>query len=115
MTVSFETQRAQRTQRRPKRLFSAFSAPSAFQVLPSPLAAIPYRFRYFATLLPKRTWAMPHTPSAKKSMRQDEKRRLRNKATRKTIRLALRQVDEAVKGGAADQIKKDALVAIRAL
>ena len=58
---------------------------------------------------------MPHTPSAKKSMRQDEKRRLRNKATRKTIRLALRQVDEAVKGSNADQIKKDALVAIRAL
>ena len=58
---------------------------------------------------------MPPTPSAKKSMRQDEKRRLRNKATRKTIRLALRQVDEAVKGSNADQIKKDALVAIRAL
>jgi small subunit ribosomal protein S20 len=58
---------------------------------------------------------MPHTSSAKKSMRQIEKRRLRNKATKKHIRLALRKVDEPAKDTPLDQIKKDAVAAIKAL
>jgi len=40
---------------------------------------------------------MPHTSSAKKSMRQIEKRRLQNRATKKTIKLSLRKVNEPEK------------------
>lgn len=58
---------------------------------------------------------MPHTSSAKKSMRQDEKRRLRNRATKKSIKLALRKVNDAPKDAAADQLKTDAVAAIRVL
>jgi small subunit ribosomal protein S20 len=58
---------------------------------------------------------MPHTSSAKKSMRQIEKRRLLNKATKKTIRLALRKVEEPEKTVTPDVLKKDAVAAIRAL
>lgn len=58
---------------------------------------------------------MPHTSSAKKSMRQIEKRRLLNKATKKSIKLALRAVNEPAKDVTPEQLKKDAIVAIRAL
>lgn len=58
---------------------------------------------------------MPHTESAKKALRQTEKRRLRNKATKKAIKLALRPVTVPEKDVAADQLKKDALTAIRLL
>ena len=58
---------------------------------------------------------MPHTSSAKKSMRQTEKRRLLNRATKKTIKVALRRVNEQEKDAPADQLKKDAVAAIRAL
>ena len=58
---------------------------------------------------------MPHTSSAKKSMRQIEKRRLLNKATKKTIRLSLRKVEEPAKNVTPEQLKTDALVAVRAL
>lgn len=58
---------------------------------------------------------MPHTTSAKKSMRQDEKRRQRNKATKKTIKLALRKVNEPAKDVSTEQHKKDAVAAISIL
>ena len=58
---------------------------------------------------------MPHTSSAKKSMRQIEKRRLLNKATKKTIKLTLRKVNEPEKGVAIEQMKTDAIAAIRQL
>ena len=58
---------------------------------------------------------MPHTSSAKKSMRQIEKRRLQNKATKKTIRLALRKVEDPEKNVTPEQLKTDAVAAIRAL
>jgi small subunit ribosomal protein S20 len=58
---------------------------------------------------------MPHTSSAKKSMRQIEKRRMRNRATKKTIKLALRKVESPAKDVAADQLKKDAIEAISVL
>ena len=58
---------------------------------------------------------MPHTSSAKKSMRQIEKRRLLNKATKKTIRLSLRKVEEPAKNVTPEQLKTDALAAVRAL
>ena len=58
---------------------------------------------------------MPHTSSAKKSMRQTEKRRLLNKATKKAIRVGLRQVAEQPKDAPADQLKKDTINAISIL
>jgi small subunit ribosomal protein S20 len=58
---------------------------------------------------------MPHTSSAKKSMRQIEKRRLRNRATKKAIKLSLRKVTEPAKDTSPEQLKKDALAAIRTL
>ena len=44
--------------------------------------------------------------------RQIEKRRMRNRATKKTIKLALRKVESPAKDVAADQMKKDAIEAI---
>jgi small subunit ribosomal protein S20 len=58
---------------------------------------------------------MPHTESAKKSLRQNEKRRLRNKATRKGIKLALRPLSPPAKDAKPEELKKDALQAIRLL
>ena len=58
---------------------------------------------------------MPHTPSAKKSMRQDDKRRLRNKATKKAIKLALRPISEPEKGATPEQMKAEALTAFSLL
>jgi small subunit ribosomal protein S20 len=55
---------------------------------------------------------MPHTKSAKKSLRQDEKRRLRNRATKKAIKVQIKSFLSAVGGdGAAAELK----VAIRKL
>jgi small subunit ribosomal protein S20 len=56
---------------------------------------------------------MPHTEGAKKRLRQNEKRRLRNKATKKAIKLSLRPFAEAPTD--AEQLKKDGLVAVRLL
>jgi small subunit ribosomal protein S20 len=41
---------------------------------------------------------MPHTKSAKKSLRQDEKRRLRNRAAKKGIRIQIKSFVEALGG-----------------
>jgi small subunit ribosomal protein S20 len=56
---------------------------------------------------------MPHTEGAKKRLRQNEKRRLRNKATKKAIKLALRPFAEPAKD--VEQLKKDGLAAVRLL
>jgi small subunit ribosomal protein S20 len=56
---------------------------------------------------------MPHTEGAKKRLRQNEKRRLRNKATKKAIKLALRPFDEPTTD--VEQLKKDSRVAVRLL
>src|SRR5262249_16300549 len=45
-----------------------------------------------------RRTAMPHTKTAKKRLRQNEKRRVRNRATKKAIKLQLRKVLQADKG-----------------
>ncbi|MEI7687536.1 MAG: 30S ribosomal protein S20 [Planctomycetota bacterium] len=58
---------------------------------------------------------MPHTSSAKKSMRQIEKRRLLNRATKKSIKLTLRKVEAIAKDTTPEQLQKDALAAVRAL
>jgi small subunit ribosomal protein S20 len=42
---------------------------------------------------------MPHTRSAKKRLRQNEKRRLRNRAAKKQIKLQVRAFLEAVQAG----------------
>ncbi len=44
---------------------------------------------------------MPHTDSAKKRVRQNEQRTLRNRAVKGNMRSAIRQVREAVAGGRA--------------
>lgn len=41
---------------------------------------------------------MPHTPSAKKHLRQSEKRRLHNRAIIRTIRTHLKRFDAALDG-----------------
>ena len=56
---------------------------------------------------------MPHTEGAKKRLRQNEKRRLRNKATKKAIKLSLRPFDEPATD--VEQLKKDGRVAVRLL
>lgn len=42
---------------------------------------------------------MPHTKNAEKRLRQNEKRRLHNRAVIKAIRLQIRAFDDALKGG----------------
>ena len=42
---------------------------------------------------------MPNTPSAKKRLRQNEARRLQNRAARSSLRTQIRRVREAVKAG----------------
>lgn len=58
---------------------------------------------------------MPHTESAKKRARQYDKRRLRNKATKKAIKLALRPLTEVAKDATAESLKGDAIKATRLL
>jgi small subunit ribosomal protein S20 len=41
---------------------------------------------------------MPHTHSAKKNLRKSEKRRLRNRATKRTIRTHLKRFEAALDG-----------------
>jgi small subunit ribosomal protein S20 len=58
---------------------------------------------------------MPHTKSAKKSMRQIEKRRLRNKATKKGIKVQLKAVLAIVTDGPIDELKKQVNLAAKKL
>jgi small subunit ribosomal protein S20 len=50
---------------------------------------------------------MPHTQSAKKRLRQNEKRRLRNRAAKKGIKLQLRKFEETVKSGSPEQLQAE--------
>ncbi len=52
---------------------------------------------------------MPHTPSAKKSLRQDAKRRVRNRAVKKSIKLQIRSFVAALDGGDAAAEMKAAI------
>lgn len=47
---------------------------------------------------------MPHTKSAKKNLRKTEKRRLHNRAVKKTIRTSLKRFQEAL-GGPAEALQ----------
>lgn len=58
---------------------------------------------------------MPHTSSAAKRLRQDEKRRFRNRAAKKSIKVQTKTLLAAVKDGDADAIKAEFKSAIRKL
>ena len=47
---------------------------------------------------------MPHTKSAKKNLRKSEARRVRNKATKRTLKTYLKRFD-AAEGGTADALQ----------
>jgi small subunit ribosomal protein S20 len=58
---------------------------------------------------------MPHTSSAKKRLRQSTKRRLRNRAVKKAIKLQIRQVTQAPKDTSPEALRKELLAAIKKL
>jgi small subunit ribosomal protein S20 len=58
---------------------------------------------------------MPHTPSAKKSLRQTAIRRLRNRAAKKAIKLQVKKLTEPAKDATLDKLQVELKVAIRKL
>lgn len=58
---------------------------------------------------------MPHTKSAEKRNRQNEKRRLRNRAAKKAIRVQIKSLQEAVKSGNPDEVQAEFKKAVRRL
>jgi len=58
---------------------------------------------------------MPHKKSAKKSLRKDEKRRVRNKAARKGVRVQVKQFAQAAKDVTPEQLRTDLVAAIKKL
>jgi small subunit ribosomal protein S20 len=50
---------------------------------------------------------MPHTKSAKKSLRQTEKRRLHNRAIKKTLKKQIKSFLEVVKTGTVEQVREE--------
>lgn len=58
---------------------------------------------------------MPHTQTAKKRGRQNAKRRLHNRAVKKSLRLHIRSVLTAAQGGAADKLQAELRAAIKKL
>src|SRR4051794_20284687 len=56
---------------------------------------------------------MPHTPSAKKHIRKTEKRRLRNRIIKKTIRTHCKRVVAAVAEGNVELIKTELVLAVK--
>lgn len=58
---------------------------------------------------------MPHTKSAKKSLRQTAKRRLRNRIAKKAIKIQVKKVVEPAKELPLDQFKVELTAAIKKL
>lgn len=58
---------------------------------------------------------MPHTKSAEKRLRQNEKRQKRNRAAKKSIRVQIKKFMEAVKDGNPDTVKTEFRAAVRNL
>ena len=58
---------------------------------------------------------MPHTPSAKKSLRQDAKRRLLNRAAKKAIKIQVKKVTEPDKNTPLDKLQVELRLAIKKL
>jgi small subunit ribosomal protein S20 len=50
---------------------------------------------------------MPHTKSAKKSLRKDAKRRLHNRSIKKSLKLQLRGFTEAVAEGPVEKLREE--------
>jgi small subunit ribosomal protein S20 len=55
---------------------------------------------------------MPHTQSAKKRLRQNEKRRLRNRAAKKVVRVQLKKFAEVAKTGTLEQLQAEYKVTV---
>ncbi len=58
---------------------------------------------------------MPHTRSAKKSVRKIEARRLRNRATKSAIKTQIKTFLDVVKNGTADQVLAEFKLAAKKL
>ncbi len=58
---------------------------------------------------------MPHTRSAEKRLRQNTKRRLRNRAAKKAIKVQIKSLLAAVKSGQSDAIQTEFRAAMRKL
>ena len=58
---------------------------------------------------------MPNTASAKKRLRQNEARNLRNRASKSNMRTQLRKVREAVKAGDAEKAEAEFRLAVKKL
>jgi small subunit ribosomal protein S20 len=58
---------------------------------------------------------MPHTRSAKKNVRKNEQRRLRNRAVKSAIRTHIKKFEQTVASGPADQVQAEFKVTIRKL
>ena len=50
---------------------------------------------------------MPHTRSAKKRLRQNEKRRLVNRATKKAIKTQVKRLKELLESGPIDKVRAE--------
>jgi small subunit ribosomal protein S20 len=58
---------------------------------------------------------MPHTRSAKKNLRKTEKRRLHNRAVKKTLKTHLKKVLETAESGTLDQLREEVRIASKKL
>ena len=58
---------------------------------------------------------MPHTKSAKKALRQDEKRRDRNRAVKKALRTQLKKFATVLKDGTAEQKQAEFVACVKKL
>ncbi len=59
---------------------------------------------------------MPHTKSAKKNLRKSEKRRMRNRAIKKTVKTHAKRVVAAIEGGAGpEKVREEFIEAVRKL
>jgi len=58
---------------------------------------------------------MPHTRSAKKNLRKNEKRRLRNKAAKKAIKLQIRQLTQPAKDASVESLRAELISAFKKL
>lgn len=58
---------------------------------------------------------MPHTRSAKKNLRKNEKRRLRNRAAVRTIKTQIKKVQSVAQDGTLEELRKEYNLAAKKL
>jgi small subunit ribosomal protein S20 len=58
---------------------------------------------------------MPHTRSAKKGLRQNEKRRLHNRAIKKTLKTHIKHVTATAATGSVEQLREQVQIAAKKL